>query len=508
VKPGLALFTSLAALSPATAQAQSGEAAASALFDKLLDSPPALRVFLKAMPKGGDLHNHLGGTPYAEDYLRWAAKADLCADEGGTAIVAPPCPDDRRLKHLSERSPFAFGKLIDAMSTRGLQRGVGANDASGHTQFFSSFDRFGPDTPETEAGSMVVARQIAAGDRVAYVELTHNPAALIAATLGASDTPLDASGLAAFYDRAIRDAKPIIDRAIAELDTHEAAARRAMDCDGAKPDPGCRVAIRYLAWGWRDLPPAQAFTSLILAFALADRDPRYVGINIVQPEDWVIALRDYDLHMAMIRFLGQRYPRVHRTLHAGELAFGLVPPAALRDHIAKALDAGAERIGHGTAIAYEEDATGTLQRMARTQVGVEINLSSNDIILGVKGDAHPLRLYRQMGVPVMLSTDDQGILRTDMTNEYLRAAREQGLSYTDLKQMARTSLEQAFVAGDSLWANEQVGTPVTACTTVAAPACRALIRRSAKAALQLQLEEEYKIFEYVTVPSMTKMAKP
>ena len=507
MKAGLALFTSLATLSPAAAQTPTGAVMAAALFDRVKDDPPALRIFLKAMPKGGDLHNHLGGTPYAEDYLRWAGEADLCVDEAGTRVVAPPCSDDRRIKTLGERAPFAFGKLIDAMSTRGLQRGVGTNDASGHTQFFSSFERFGPTGPAAEAGSMAVARQVAAGDRVAYLELTHNPASLIAATLVAADGPLHTTGLATFYERTMRDAKPVIDRAIAELDANEAAARKTLACEDAKPDPGCGVTIRYLAWGWRDLPPAQAFTSLILAFALADRDPRYVGINIVQPEDWVIALRDYDLHMAMIRFLAERHPRVHRTLHAGELAFGLVPPAALRDHIAKALDAGAERIGHGTAIAHEDRAAGTLERMARDHVGVEINLTSNDIILGVRGKAHPLRLYRRMGVPVMLSTDDQGILRTDMTNEYLRAAQEQAMSYADLKQMARTSLEQAFIAGDSLWAKGKVGTPVAPCAvTLMAPACRALAKRSPKAALQLKLEDDYTYFEDVSAPAMNNIA--
>jgi hypothetical protein len=33
--------------------------------------------------------------------------------------------------------------------------------------------------------------------------------------------------------------------------------------------------------------------------------------------------------------------------------------------------------------------------------------------------------YRAHGVPVVLSTDDEGVLRTDMTNEYVRAVREQ-----------------------------------------------------------------------------------
>ena len=509
MKRGLALMTSLAVLSPAAAQTTSGEAAAAALFDRLADSPPAQRLFLKAMPKGGDLHNHLGGTPYAEDYLRWAAQAGLCVDDSGTRVVAPPCPAAQAVKHVGEQTPFAFARLVDAISTRGVQQGVGANDASGHTQFFRSFERFGPTGPAVDASALVVARQVAAGDRVGYLELIHNPDALIAATLGAADTPLDAGGLAAFYSQAIKAAKPVIDRAIAELDANEAAAGKALVCGGANPDPGCGITIRYLAWGWRDLPPAQAFTSLILAFALADRDPRYVGINIVQPEDWVIALRDYDLHMAMVRFLAERHPRVHRTLHAGELAFGLVPPAALRDHIAQALDAGAERIGHGTAIAYEDDAIATMARMARDDVAVEINLTSNAVILGVKGDHHPLRLYRKAGVPTLLSTDDQGILRTDMTQEYQRAAREQGMDYADLKQMARTSLEQAFIDGASIWADRHVGTRAPPCAAGwTEDHCRSLARSSPKAALQIQLEEDFDIFEDVTVANLHRSIGP
>ena len=53
------------------------EAAVAALFDKAAQSPPLLRLFLHQMPKGGDLHNHLGGNVYAEDFLRWAAKDGL-----------------------------------------------------------------------------------------------------------------------------------------------------------------------------------------------------------------------------------------------------------------------------------------------------------------------------------------------------------------------------------------------------------------------------------------------
>jgi adenosine deaminase len=77
---------------------------------------------------------------------------------------------------------------------------------------------------------------------------------------------------------------------------------------------------------------------------------------------------------------------------------------------------------------------------------VEINLTSNDVILGVRGADHPLRAYLAAGVPVALSTDDEGVARSEITMEYVRAAHDQGLSYPVLKNMARTSLQYAFAA--------------------------------------------------------------
>jgi adenosine deaminase len=270
----------------------------------------------------------------------------------------------------------------------------------------------------------------------------------------------------------------------------------------ANPDrDACRVEVRYLAWAWRGLPPAQAFRSLVLAFAIADRDRRFAGVNIVEPEDGAISLRDYDLHMAMFRFLEAKYPNVRRSLHAGELARGLVPPAALRDHIRKAVEVGgAQRIGHGVDIAYEDDARATLARMARDRIAVEINLTSNDVILGVRGAEHPLGLYRLAGVPVVLSTDDEGDLRTDLTQEYVRAAREHGLRYLELKGIARASLEYAFLPGASLWRDGEVGRRVEPCASgLAAPGCQALVRQSERARLQADLEQRFAAFEAAIV---------
>lgn len=493
---GVLLFTTSAVRAD-----EAGEAAAAAELDAALDNRALLRVFLQAMPKGGDLHNHLSGTPSAEDFLGWAAKEGYCADAASLALVPPPCADADKVDRMASMAPFTYARLVDHLSTRGWQRGVGADEVSGHTQFFVTFERFGAVAQKNVAPMMMVALRTTAGDNGSYLELMHNPVAMMRHILAAPDEPLDEAGLERRYARELKELAPVIAEARAELDVDEAAVRKGLGCGTPSAEPACGVALHYLASGFRALPPAQVFRSLILCFALADADPRYVGVNIVQPEDWPVSLRDYDLHMAMFRFLEKKYPLVHRTMHAGELAFGLVPPADMKNHMRKAIEAGAERIGHGSAIAYEDGAEETLRRMSRDRIAVEVNLSSNAVILGVKGDEHPLKLYRRFGVPVVLSTDDQGILRTDLTNEYMRAVREQGLRYADLKELARASLEYAFLPGASLWQGGGFGSPVQPCAaSLAEKACRKFLEASEKARLQADLEARFDRFERSLAP--------
>jgi adenosine deaminase len=498
VTAALALATVAAPPSPVLAKAPthvSQEAQVAARFDAIAADPQQLRIFLREMPKGGDLHNHLAGAIYAEDYIAWAREAGLCLDEAGTALRPPPCAKGRALPPMSGGEANGDTRLIDALSTRGWQHGIGRNDVSGHDQFFGTFERSNAVEAIAVARMLAAERRIAAGDRLSYLELDHDPLALTRLLPAAPEGALDESGLAARFAQE----RPLIEAqlaaASAELDRDEAASRRELGCDGPEAEPGCAITVRYLFQAFRAVPPGVVFRSLIMAFAMADHDPRYVGINIVMPEDAPVALRDYDLHMAMIRFLAAKYPRVHRSIHAGELAFGMVAPQELRDHIAKAVDAGAQRIGHGVDIAFEDNARGTMARMAREGIAVEINLTSNDVILGIKGADHPLNLYRRMGVPVVLSTDDQGVLRTDMTNEYVRATREQGLRYRDLKQAARASIEYSFVPGASLWQDRRLGAAVPHCTVLASARCASFLQSSEKARLQAELEQRFDVFE-------------
>jgi adenosine deaminase len=132
----------------------------------------------------------------------------------------------------------------------------------------------------------------------------------------------------------------------------------------------------------------------------------------------------------------------------------------------------------------------------------EINLTSNDVILGVQKQWHPLPVYRAAGVPVALSTDDEGVSRIDLTHEYTRAALDFHLGYLDLKRIARTSLEHSFLPGTSLWTEPDQFTSVnTACASQPLGSekptsrCAAFLQANDKASEQWELEHRYQLFE-------------
>jgi hypothetical protein len=273
-------------------------------------------------------------------------------------------------------------------------------------------------------------------------------------------------------------------------------------CGTPQADPGCSVTVRYLYQVLRGLPREVVFAQILLGFELARTDPRFVGLNLVMPEDWYVPMRDFRLHMRIMDHMHNRYPGVHITLHAGELAMGLVPPEGLRFHIRESIAQGhAERIGHGVALMFENDSLGLLREMARKNVLVEINLTSNDVILGVKGMNHPLPVYQRYGVPVALATDDQGVSRSDMTHEYVRAVQTYGFSYPELKRMARQSLEHNFLPGKSLWVSTQPFRPVTGCAAdqpdggKLSSGCQIFLDGNEHAREQWRLEREFAGFE-------------
>jgi len=305
-----------------------------------------------------------------------------------------------------------------------------------------------------------------------------------------------------------------VQEAIRQTDEAEKIRNSQLKCSTSPGGAGCQVTQRYLFQVLRGLPQEIVYAQMLLGFELALADKRFVGLNLVMPEDYYVPMHDFPLHMQMLKFLHAQYPDVHVTLHAGELVAGLVPPEGLRFHIRDSVEiAGAERIGHGVDVLNENNPLQLLEEMAQKKVMVEVCLSSNATVLAVIGKAHPLHDYMRAGVPVALATDDEGVSRSDMTHEYMRGVEEQDLTYLELKSMARISLEHAFVSGRSLWGDGKTFAPVKDCAGAGSAAtipaaCQKYVDANEKAKLQLKLEQQFREFEGHKWPAITVESSP
>jgi hypothetical protein len=493
----------------ALAAAQTPEQKTAHYLDSIRKQPSLLLAFLHDVPKGGDLHNHIDGAVYAEDILDWAASDNFCVDRTTSRLLAPPCDS---CEHYTAKPAIRcayddhilYNQIIDAWSMRNWRPG----DESGHDHFFATFDKFEltVDNHTAEAISTVINR--AAKEHVQYIELMHTADGYAAAKLGTHlgwDTSTNTNNdFSKMRDKLLAGGLKEITTATSQtLAEAEARARTELKCGTPDAEPGCSVTVRYLYQVLRGLPPEAVFAEILLGFELASSDPRFVGLNLVMPEDWYVPIHDFNLHMAMLDYLHGVYPKVHISLHAGELALGLIKPEDLSFHIRASIVRGhAERIGHGVSVMQENDPIGLLKEMAERNVLVEINLTSNDQILDVSGDDHPLPAYMKYGVPVAISTDDEGVARSNMTHEYLRAVEGYRLSYTELKRMTRQSLEHSFLPGESLWAETKIiFRPVAACASDVAgtekpsDGCAKFLAANDRAREQWKLESEFAKFE-------------
>lgn len=164
--------------------------------------------------------------------------------------------------------------------------------------------------------------------------------------------------------------------------------------------------------------------------ALLSQRDAFVGLDLAGDEaNWPGAL--FVAHVRRARDAGWR-----ATIHAGEADGPASIWQALRE-------LGAERIGHAVA-AMDDPAL--MDYMARHQVGVEANLTSNVQTCTVPDYAsHPARTFLERGMLVTLNTDDPGVSGIDLRYEYEVAAPAAGLSQDQIRQAQRNALTAAFL---------------------------------------------------------------
>ncbi len=462
--PGFAQDATRAASIPA-GTTQADVQTVSRYYAAMIEGPSpnvaGLTLMMTLMPKGGDIHHHYSGSLYAETFLDWVKEKGLCVwkqdnpqRKGAFKFTIESRPEE--LPEDAKPNCLKVEDILDSSNNAFYHQLLltwSDKDFSNHShqqpppdqQFFDTFFYIGAISAAYPDKGLQLLKARAIAENVQYIEtmLNRPPATrndalagpINALTSASSNADIQAA-LAPFYDylSADPDTRQAIDRFLAGV---ESAARGVDDKD---------FTMRFQTYVTRNDPPAMVFSGLYSSFVAANAGGKVVGVNIVGPENLPVAMRDYSLHMRMFAFLKQKFPGVRLSLHAGELTLGMVRPEGLRHHIREAVEiAGALRIGHGVDIAHEHDSTGLLRLMREKKVAVEINLTSNEFILGVKDQAHPIVLYRHAGVPFVISTDDSGVSRNNLSAEYVLYATRYRPNYDALKETVFNSIRVSFL---------------------------------------------------------------
>lgn len=423
-------------------------------FESIKNNPFELEIFMKNFPKGGDLHNHLSGAVYAESYIQWALQDDLCilVEIYYFTNCGQVKPKHAQYIHLPlsmvlKYYPDYLNRLIDGLSMRNFSEEFGTKASA--DQFFTSFDKYDEPGDRHIVESLAEVANRAASQNILYLELmiTINRSAIM-------DLGKKAGWNNNFteFEKELKNLKieKQVEAASKEIDNLLKLMKSFMNCGTINEDHGCKVKVRILAQGLREFPKEQVFAQIMGYFQLAKDNSNVVGVNFVMREDGPTALKDYEIHMEILEYFKKKYSEVNLALHAGELTLTFVSnPDDVTFHIDQAVFvAQADRIGHGLDIASENRKTEILAEMKSKKIPVEINLTSNALILGVTGKRHPYAIYALNGVPIVLSTDDEGVLRTTLSREYMIAAQTFDLDYADLKHLSRNAIEYSFLPQD------------------------------------------------------------
>jgi adenosine deaminase len=372
------------------------------------------------LPKGGDLHDHLGGAGFPEMWWELATAAEspafytrvrfgACAATCDNALLAfhtirksvweslPPCC----------RAEYEPLRELDSSMKAAWMSSLRIDEASeGRDEFFEKiWPRIGDVLDEAPliADSAVENLKLFADEGVRYVEFQLSP-----------------------FNRRVGD------RLLSADEFHDVLEERITREDAIATG----VTVRFQTNVLRFVPQAERLVEEHYAFVDRHRD-RWVSINLVGRED---NDKGYPLRfLETFRKMRRMYPRIPLAIHGGEVD-------EPNHHVRDTLLLGADRIGHGTNLVTDPE---TLLLMRTGKFAVEVSLVSNHLLDYAETiEEHPFPELLRLGVPVCLSTDDRGMWDSNMTDEYMTAVTAFHLSWEEVVHLGRTSLEFAFVESD------------------------------------------------------------
>lgn len=430
------------------------EGATSALYERTFEANiPNIalqNLFFTQMPKGGDLHHHYSGSIYAETYLEWVKNNDWFIDTCTFKILKAKGGETCKIVTVDQliADDTLYRKLLMLWSDKDFDN-HSHNQLPPDSNFFNTFGYFSPISDQYMDVGLNIIKQRALNENVSYIES-------MLSRIGINSSEFFNTDEVKMFNNELRHAttqeevNALLDRISAVYTRNLTFSAKVQNfvTELERRHEGIDTAnftMRYQTYAVRVLDPLQVYTDLLAGYKAVLSSPLIVGVNIVAPENNTVAINDYTLHMRMFNYLVSKYPQVPHSLHAGELTIGMVEPKELLFHITQARKiAGANRIGHGVDLAYEKESLSLLKEL-KEYAAVEINLTSNEFILGVAGSEHPYSIYAAYGVPIIISTDDSGVSRANLSHEYVLLASRYHPSYATIKKYVYNSIDYSFL---------------------------------------------------------------
>jgi adenosine deaminase len=265
-------------------------------FEALRQNPEELRAFFLAMPKGGDIHNHMTGAVYAEELIDQASAQGLCISLDNFTVSSKYCGSDN-CEPVS--NAYSDSELYDQIVDEWSMRDADLLDESEHDHFFDTFGIFGGATSNTSA-LLAYIRSNAFRENVAYLEIMTG-AGSAAANLGSKAGWDD--NLSALYEKLVDNGLYSVSQSLNDyINETDSGSLRILENEG---DPGKNVTIRYILTATRTMPNERVFGQLATAFDAVNKSSLSAGVNLLSAEDNWNSRVNYSQQMEMVEFPSQ-----------------------------------------------------------------------------------------------------------------------------------------------------------------------------------------------------------
>ena len=158
-------------------------------------------------------------------------------------------------------------------------------------------------------------------------------------------------------------------------------------------------------------------------------DPRIVGIDLAGPESFD-TIAPFAPVFSKAKSLG-----LHLTAHSGEFCGA--------EHVKETINLlNVERVGHGIGAVSDPQ---LIETLIQRNIPLEICPTSNSKLGAVANLAeHPLRKLYDLGVPIVIGTDDPAFFGNTLVDEYELLRKQFGFNDDEIGKLIRNSFNYSF----------------------------------------------------------------